>query len=282
MFKTENDVVEFRGHGEGLLLIINKEVCFAELSKLIEEKISSAESFYKGAKIASIDSKFISPFCKSQLIKLLKKYDINYVGIDEYEYINYINDKNNIKSYALQKIVRTEYIFELNEKENIDYNGDLIIFADINEDVEVKTSLNITIFGDIKSGAKVYAGGSVFCSGDIKGFVNAGVYGNETACIISKTINAQKIGITEHFLYNVVSRMDTNNENPEILILENSQLILSTKKKLIYIKNPKSLKDTSFGAFDFNEGDFIVEKNNDKKTKKSTKKKKSFFSFFKK
>lgn len=259
----ERDAVEFKGTGRGLILYINKECSMENIFDSISSKIKSSPNFFVGAILTDIDSNYISPYQKKLIIEYLSEnYNIDYVGVDEFHFNQMMKKKEYKGATAIFKAVRTLYVMDVEENEEVDYNGSLIFMTTVPSNSLIKASCDIVILGSVEIDATVIAGGNITVMGEIRGKAYAGAYGNDSACIVARQINAQKIAIFNRESEIVMCKRRTSMSNPEIAYIdENGKIAVSQKKEILYKYSPTSIKDTSYGAFDIKEQGVMMEKN---------------------
>lgn len=259
----ERDAVEFKGTGRGLILYINKECSMENIFDSISSKIKSSPNFFAGAILTDIDSNYISPYQKKLIIEYLSEnYNIDYVGVDEFHFNQMMKKKEYKGATAIFKAVRTLYVMDVEENEEVDYNGSLVFMTTVPSNSLIKASCDIVILGSVEIDATVIAGGNITVMGEIRGKAYAGAYGNDSACIVARQINAQKIAIFNRESEIVMCKRRTSMSNPEIAYIdENGKIAVSQKKEILYKYSPTSIKDTSYGAFDVKEQGVMMEKN---------------------
>lgn len=259
----EREAVEFKGTGRGLILYINKECSMENIFDSISSKIKSSPNFFAGAILTDIDSNYISPYQKKLIIEYLSEnYNIDYVGVDEFHFNQMMKKKEYKGATAIFKAVRTLYVMDVEENEEVDYNGSLVFMTTVPSNSLIKASCDIVILGSVEIDATVIAGGNITVMGEIRGKAYAGAYGNDSACIVARQINAQKIAVFNRESEIVMCKRRTSMSNPEIAYIdENGKIAVSQKKEILYKYSPTSIKDTSYGAFDVKEQGVMMEKN---------------------
>lgn len=259
----EREAVEFKGTGRGLILYINRETTMENIFDSISSKIKSSPNFFIGGVLTDIDSNYISPYQKKLIIEYLSEnYGIEYIGVDEFHFNQIMKKKEYKGATAIFKAVRTMYVMDIEENEEIDYNGSLVFMTTVPSNSLIKASCDIVILGSIDVDAEVVAGGNITVMGEIRGKAYAGAYGNDSACIIARQVNAQKIAIFNYESEIVMCKRKTNMSNPEIAYInEMGKIVVSQKKEILYKYSLSSIKDTSYGAFDVKEQGVMMEKN---------------------
>lgn len=259
----KRDIIEFKGTGKGLVLYIHKEANLELIFDLISEKVMSSPKFFIGGILTEIVSNYISPYQKKLIIEYLtENYKMQYLGIDEFHFNELMKRKEYKGATALFKAVRTLYIMDIEEEEEIDYNGTIILMAEVPKSAIIKSSCDIVVLSGTEVESVLIAGGNIIVMGELKGLAYAGAYGNDSACIMARHINSPKIAIFDCVAEGVVSQRMTNMTNPEIAYIdEYKKIVVSQKKEVLMKYSPDSIKDTSYGAFDISEHGVMVEKN---------------------
>lgn len=201
--KVTNDVIEFKGSKNGLIIIVKQKSTLDEIKMSIIDKLESAIGFFNGAKISSIESEFLSDVDIIQIKdEIISKFDIEFI------------DEDIVKSNREQ--IRTKYVDNLRSGENVEHDGDVVIMADMKSGSKVTSKSNVVVMGNIESGAKVVAYGNIVVMGYIKGFIHAGANGNENSYVVASEFRPKNLQIAENFA-----------EAPEEEILSNGKKILS-------------------------------------------------------
>lgn len=259
----EREAVEFKGTGRGLVLYIDRESSMESIFDSISNKIKSSPNFFIGGVLTDIDSNYVSPYQKKLIIEYLdENYDITYTGVDEFHFNEQMKQKEYKGATAVFKAIRTMYIMDISQGELIDYNGSLVIMTTTPKNCVIKASCDITVLGSIEVDSTVISGGNIIVMGEVRGMVYAGAYGNDSACVIARQINSQKLAIFDCQSESSISQRRSSMSNPEIAYInENKEITISQKKEILFKYAPESIKDTSYGAFDIKEQGIMMEKN---------------------
>lgn len=259
----EREAVEFKGTGRGLVLYIDRESSMESIFDSISNKIKSSPNFFIGGVLTDIDSNYVSPYQKKLIIEYLdENYDITYTGVDEFHFNEQMKQKEYKGATAVFKAIRTMYIMDISQGELIDYNGSLVIMTTTPKNCVIKASCDITVLGSIEVDSTVISGGNIIVMGEVRGMVYAGAYGNDSACVIARQINSQKLAIFDCQSESAMSQRRSSMSNPEIAYInENKEITISQKKEILFKYAPESIKDTSYGAFDIKEQGIMMEKN---------------------
>ncbi len=182
---TTNEIVEFKGSKKGLIVNVRKMASFEEIKASIIEKLESAIGFFNGAKISAINSEFLSDIQIIQIKEeITSRFDIEFIE-PEVE--------------MSKKQLKTRYINNLRSGENIEFEGDVVILADMKPGSKVISKSNVVVMGNIEPGAKVVADGNIIVMGYIKGFIYAGASGNESAYAVAKEFKPKVLQIADNF-----------------------------------------------------------------------------------
>ncbi|MBC2576081.1 septum site-determining protein MinC [Peptostreptococcus canis] len=263
MIKTKIEEIEFKGTGKGLVLYINKEISIESIFDLISSKVLSSPGFFIGGILTEIVSDYISPYQKNLIVEYLSdNYNMKFIGVDEFHFNELMKQKEYRGATALFKAVRTLYVMDISEGEEINYNGSVIIMTTLPANSIVKVSCDIIVLGSTEKESALIAGGNITVTGELRGLAYAGAYGNDSACIIARRINSPRIAIFDCESEYVVSQRNTTMNNPEIAYIdEHKHIVISQKKEVLFRYSPESIKDTSYGAFDLSEQGVMMEKN---------------------
>ncbi|WP_101772618.1 septum site-determining protein MinC [Peptostreptococcus faecalis] len=263
MSLSNSEIVEFKGTGRGLVLYINREASLELIFDLISVKVMSSPKFFLGGVLTEISSDYISPYQKKLIIEYLTEtYNMKYLGTDEFNFNKLMKQKEYKGATALIKAVRTLYVMDISEEEEINYNGSIVVLTTVPRDAIVKASCDITVLSSTETESVLIAGGNITVMGEIRGMVYAGAYGNDSACIIARQFNSEKIAIFDCITEDVVSQRKTSMSNPEVAYIdEHKKIVVSQKKEILYKYSPDTIKDTSYGSFDIGEQGVMMEKN---------------------
>ena len=216
-FETQ-ELVEFKGNKRGIIVNIKKKVPFDVLKQNIIDKIESSVGFFNGAKIYSINCDYLSDI---QIMEI--KHDIT--TRFDVEFIEEQVESNTIIDF------RTKYVNNLRSGECIEFEGDVVVMADMKPGSQITSSLNTVIMGDINSGARVMAGGNVIVMGVVKGFIHAGANGNNQAYVVARNINSKVLQIAD----NIAEAPDDDNNYekekdtiPEIAFVSNGRIVIES------------------------------------------------------
>ncbi len=170
----QNNVV-FKGGKNGLRLVINKSVDFADIFEQLKSKLEAAGDFFAKTTaevyVPSAASLFTSEQQK-QIMNLFKQYGL---------------------------VWRDEPSPEQQQKQQTDNAGDenctLIINRTLRNGQEIIHGGTVVVMGDVNPGAKIIAGGDIIIHGTCRGVAHAGALGNTDATITAGRLLAPQLRI---------------------------------------------------------------------------------------
>lgn len=197
---NENSVV-FKGHKNGILIIIDEKIKFSDLKKALKKKVIDARDFFDGANTAiTFKGRNLSESEELELLDIVSKnsgLDISFVNKSLPNDDNGKNGKwkptaaenpsgvipGNFSPFLTSaKNITTYHTGSVRNGQCLEFNGSIVVIGDINPGGEVRAEGNIIILGKLKG--KVHAG----CKGAANCFVSA-LYMNPTQLIIAGVIS---------------------------------------------------------------------------------------------
>lgn len=193
------DLVVFKGTQNGVYIYI-RDGNFELIKKELDIKLEKSNSFFKGGKIVDFKGKSLSDDELKELKGIVKgKYKLNIIEKKE------LKPKDFFKGIeeGMTKFVKTT----LRSGQTIEYDG------------------NIVIFGDVNPGSMVVAGGNIVVLGNLRGVAHAGSDGNRKAIVAAFVLQPTQLRIA-----NLISRRpDKVTEEPkwpEIAKIEENEVII--------------------------------------------------------
>ena len=181
--ETMNNLVEFKGSKDGLIVNVKKDASYYDIKSAIIEKLESAIGFFNGAKIIAINCEYLTDIQILQIKdELSSKFDVEFI-------------ENNIYKQK-KEIINTKYINNLRSGGNVEYNGDIVVMTDVKSGSQITSSSNVVVMGNVESGAKVVANGNIIVMGSVKGFIYAGANGNENAYVVAQVFKPKVVQIS--------------------------------------------------------------------------------------
>lgn len=185
------DVV-IKGGRDGLLLVVNETVAFANMIEQLKAKLESAVNFFTKGTVVQMSASELSALTDAQqveLINLFADYGIN------------------LREAAAQR----EEISEGKADNPVDDSAQtLVVTKTLRGGQEIVHDGSVVIMGDVNPGAKVIAGGDIIVNGTCRGIVHAGFFGDSAATITADRLLAAQIRIA-----NVIARAPDDLDKPE-------------------------------------------------------------------
>ncbi|AUN13257.1 cell division regulator (septum placement) [[Clostridium] sordellii] len=217
---ANDELVEFKGNKRGIVINVKKDASFEEIKQSIVDKIGASVGFFNGAKICSINYNHLTDV---QLLQL--KEDIT----SRFD-IEFIEEEINIPYGSYE----TKYVNNMRSGDNVEFEGDIVVMADMKPGCQVMATGSVVVMGDISPGAKVIAYGNVVVMGRVQGFIHAGANGNKNAYIVANNLNPMVLKIAKYIAEAPEEDyIQTYDINPEIAFANNETIVIesySTKK----------------------------------------------------
>lgn len=178
-----NNSVIIKGNKSGIVVVLDKELDFAQLKENIALKFKESSKFLGTANMAvAFEGRELSTEEQREILDIINENsDLNVLCIV---------DTNEQREELFRKSL-DEKLMELNSKTGQFYKGNLRS----GQVLEVETS--IIIIGDVNNGAKVVSTGNVIILGTLKGNVFAGATGNDKAFVIALDMKPIQIRIAD-------------------------------------------------------------------------------------
>jgi len=166
------EAVTFKLTKNGLIIVLDDNLDFASIKRLLKKKLEESKDFFQGAILKTI----------------IKGRDLEKYELDE-----------------LRNLIHSETGFE-------DITEDVVTFDWSKNTVEGKTKFyrgtmrsgnqinfkgNVVVMGDVNPGAEIIATGNILITGTLKGTVHAGCKGNRNAIVSAQGIYPTQLRIAD-------------------------------------------------------------------------------------
>lgn len=169
----------------GIHLILDRDVAFQTLLKIIIEKFKESEKFFKGAKLAiSFEGRALTSEQETAIVDAVTtntSIEILCIVDNNPEHEEYIRQQIE----AWQASVQQPYMD----------NGIQFYRGTLRSGQVIESGAGIVVVGDVNPGATVSAYGSIVILGTVKGNVYAGIGGDDSAFITALDIDPIQIRI---------------------------------------------------------------------------------------
>ncbi len=190
--EQESRGIVFKGNSEGLVIVVPEEYSFEQAIEEIDNKVSNAARFFKGAKIK-----------------------VTYRGVtlthDQEEAVKSILDEKSgavIESFAKDEESKQSTFVARSVQSNpiptrklffagVDEGNCKFIRSTIRSGTRIQYDGNVVVLGDVNPGGEIVATGNVVVLGTLRGMVHAGSDGNREAFIYALSLKPTQIRIAE-------------------------------------------------------------------------------------
>lgn len=210
------ELVEFKGSKRGIIVNVKKSASFDEIQESIIDRLESAVGFFNGAKIHEINCEYLDDI---QIIQI--KHNIS----SRFD-VEFTEEPSKPEIHEL----KTKYVNTLRSGENIEFDGDVVVMADMKSGSQVNSTSNVVVMGSVESGAKIVANKNVIVMGSIDGFIHAGSMGNENSYVVAGKINAKILKIAQNIAEDPDDDIDdvAKTDKPEIALVSDSRIVIES------------------------------------------------------
>ena len=210
--------VVIKGNAYGLQVILDEEIPFPQLLKLVGEKFSEASKFFRNAKLGiSFEGRKLSGEEEEALIDVITEHStITVLCILDRDRDRELETKRKVEAAKTTPESGTGQF----------YKGTL------RSGQVVESESSIIILGDVNPGAKVIAKGNVVVLGALKGTAYAGISGDSHAFVAALSMNPLQIRIGDY-----IARSSDKPENkkssdiPKIAFIEDGNIYIEPISK---------------------------------------------------
>lgn len=200
-----NNLLNFKGVKDGLILQINENTSFTEIKNAIQVKAENGSGLIKNSDLIGVIGTKLSYKEKAILEELLSKLlKINVLSLENFSY----NDNKNNKETELENTL--ENTSENDSKQNNRTNDTKFIETTLRSGSEIISDGHIVVLGDVNPGAILKAKGNILVMGKLRGIAHAGIDGNNNAFIAANSLMPNQIRIS-----NIISRAPDNAKDVE-------------------------------------------------------------------
>jgi len=197
--------IEFKGYRSGLILIIPEEGPFDRYLKELSEHLQKANSFFKGAKISlQLGKRMLSKDEETSLGQLFEANGLIFQrGGGEFK-----TTAKKVRGVAAGFIPSVTLDRTLRSGEKAEYDG------------------NIVIYGDVNPGAEVIAGGDIIVLGRLRGTAHAGAAGDVKARVLALQLNPVQLRIAGLITRDADRSKGLKFNGPEVARIKDGSIIV--------------------------------------------------------
>ena len=214
--------IVFKGNSEGLIIVIPEEYSFEQALEEIDNKVSNAARFFKGAKIKVT---YRGRTLKDNEEELIRSVLDSKSGAIIESFSKDEEQKNN--AFMAKPVLHNTIPSKKLHCTGIDEGNCKFVRNTVRSGMRIQYNGNIVVMGDVNPGAEIIAAGNVVVLGVLRGMVHAGSDGNRDAFVYALGIRPTQIRIAE-----VIARMpeetDPGKTRPEIATVRNDMIEVET------------------------------------------------------
>ncbi len=176
-------LVEFKGHREGIYLQFHTEAPLADILADLRRRLGNAADFFKGARVIGILGRDLD----NDAVEAVRAIITGEYGLE-------MVDKPVRKSPKL--IFDLEGVPEVHEEAGFQVVGDTVFHrGNLRSGRRIESHGHLVVFGDVKPGAELVADGNIIVMGTLKGFAHAGRSGNPEAFVTAIRLEPTQLRI---------------------------------------------------------------------------------------
>lgn len=194
-------LVEFKGHREGIYLLLNKEAPMADLLTHLRIRLGGAGDFFKGARVIGILDRDMT----SEEVEAVRAVITGEFGLEMVE----TPVKRSPKLIAdLEGIPEPEH----HDEPGVQVLGDTVFHrGNLRSGKRIESHGHLIVMGDVKPGAELIADGNIIVMGLLKGLAHAGRAGDENAYVAANKLEPTQLRIAGY----ITRSPDEGYERPE-------------------------------------------------------------------
>lgn len=216
-----NNLLNFKGVKDGLILQINANASFTEIKKAIQVKAENGPGLIKNSDLIGVIGTELSYKEKAILEELLSKLlKINVLSLENFSYNGNKNNKENELENTLVNIP------EKDSKQNNRTNDTKFIETTLRSGNEIISDGHIVVLGDVNPGAILKAKGNILVMGKLRGIAHAGIDGNNNAFIAANSLMPNQIRISDIISRAPDNAKDVERITPEKAFISDGRIII--------------------------------------------------------
>ncbi len=198
---SSNNLIEFKGHREGIYLQFDTEAPIEEILKHLRERLTGASEFFKGARVIGILERSLD----ADEVEAVRGIVSDEFGLD-------MVDKPLNKSPKLISDLEGVPQPLIHEEPGYQVIGDTVFHrGNLRSGTRIESHGHLIVMGDVKPGAELIADGNIIVMGVLKGFAHAGRSGDENAFVAANKLEPTQLRVAGF----ITRSPDEGYENPE-------------------------------------------------------------------
>ncbi len=180
-----SNLVEFKGHREGIYLQFHTDAPMAEILEHLRKRLSGSAEFFKGARVIGILERDLDP----EEIESVRAVITGEYGL---EMVDKPVKKSPKLIFELEGIPEHEH----HEGAHTQVLGDTVFHrGNLRSGKRIESHGHLIVLGDVKPGAELIADGNIVVMGTLTGFAHAGRNGNEEAYVAASRLEPTQLRI---------------------------------------------------------------------------------------
>ncbi|NLY48803.1 MAG: septum site-determining protein MinC [Clostridiales bacterium] len=217
--KADNNSVIIKGNKYGIVVVLDPDIEFDELKKIVSKKFKESKKFFEKAKMAiSFEGRKLSDEEQKEILDIISNNtDMQIVCIID----------NDPKTEELFKKTLEQKLMEIESATGQFYKGILRSGTSL----EFETS--VIIIGDVNNGARVVSKGNIIVLGSLRGNAYAGAGGNTNAFVVALDMRPTQIRIADTIARSPDKPVKDETKEAKIAFLEDGYIYIEPLNKSI-------------------------------------------------
>ncbi|NLM75710.1 MAG: septum site-determining protein MinC [Clostridiaceae bacterium] len=184
----ETKGIVFKGNAEGLVIVIPEDYAYEDILQEIDNKVSKASRFFKGAKIKVTYRGYqLTPSQEQEVKKVLDEKSGAIIESFTREEVKTPTFQENNRVKTIRNFFST----------SSDEGNCKFIRNTVRNGTRIDFNGHVVVLGDVNPGAEIIATGNVVVLGTLRGMVHAGARGDKDAFIYALKLLPTQIRIAE-------------------------------------------------------------------------------------
>lgn len=199
---VNQSLIEFKGTKDGLIIKIKDHQDFQNIKSALVAQFEKAGSFFNGAKLLDIECPYINEEERLELKTfVMETYDLSFKEVAEDPQDRIFEDLDEGMTKFHSGTLRSGQV--------LFYEG------------------NLVIFGDVNPGAVVKANGNIIVLGSLRGIAHAGANGNLRAIVSAYVLNPTQLRIADIIARSPDEKIP-DSVNPEVAKVKNKSVYVES------------------------------------------------------
>ena len=217
-----DNIVIFKGKKDGLVIVLDKNAEFDELSEALRIKVKDAGRFFGGAKMSiTFEGRVLSEDDEAELLDIIiKEANLNVSFVKESEQKRHPEKRR--EKHAVEKSFSLASMFDPNEHMVKIHKGAL------RSGKSIRYTGSVIVLGDVNPGSEIIAEGSIIVLGAVKGMVHAGCMGDMESFVAALSLTPIQLRIADRATYipEDLLKKGKKNQAPSYAYIEDGQIFI--------------------------------------------------------